>query len=464
MIKSNRIDAICAALTACAVLITVLFMNGQALGLKPANANPQYADRIFDESRVHTIDVVMPNFDELLENALDENYMLCDVVIDGEILYNVGIRTKGNNSLHLISKSDSERYSLKIKFNQYNDGMSYYGLDVMSLNTSFQDNSYLKDYMTYDMMRRMGVPSPLCSYVFVTVNGEDFGLYVAIEEMEESFARRNFGANHGNLYKPDYMRLEDENADVALRYIDDDFDSYSSIWREAKQNIGNEDKRRVIGALKILDSGIDLEGAVYTDMVMRYMAVQAFTVNLDSYLGRTGHNYYLYEENGRLMMLPWDYNLAYATYALGTKNPINDSTLFVNYPIHTPYSGDVMIERPMFHNLMKNDKYFNLYNTHFDSFISTYFESGYFSEKLQSTVEMIANYVQKDPTKFCSYENFLLAAGTFERFCLLRAESVRGQLDGTIPSTILEQEADKSTFIDASEVWIPNLGDLSDIQ
>ena len=48
----------------------------------------------------------------------------------------------------------------------------------MSLDSSFQDNSYLKNYMTYDMMSFMGVPSPLCSYVRVTVNGEDWGLFL----------------------------------------------------------------------------------------------------------------------------------------------------------------------------------------------------------------------------------------------------------------------------------------------
>ena len=41
-------------------------------------------------------------------------------------------------------------------------------------------------------------------------------------------------------------------------------------------------------------------------------------MNWDSYLGHTGHNYFLYEENGVLSILPWDYNLAFGTYALGT--------------------------------------------------------------------------------------------------------------------------------------------------
>ena len=464
MIKSNRINIICAILTFCTILITVLFINGETFGLKSTIANPPYATQLFDESKVHIIDIIMPNFDELLDNALDEEYMICDVVIDGEIVGNVGIRAKGNNSLHLTSKYDSLRYSFKIKFNEYSSGFSYQGLDVLSLNASFQDNTYMKDYMTYDMMRYIGIPSPLCSYVYLTVNGEDLGLYVAVEEIEMSFARRNFGTNHGNLYKPDYMSLNDENSDVALIYTNDEFENYNNIWREAKQKINAADKHRLINALKTLDSGTNLESAVDIDMVMRYMAIQAFTLNFDSYLGRTGHNYYLYEENGRLMMLPWDYNLAYATYALGIKNPINDSTMFVNFPIHTPYYGETMIKRPMFHNLMKHDDYFNLYNAHFDHFISTYFESGYFTNKLQSTVEMIAPYVQEDPTKFCSYDDFLLATDTFELLCLLRAESVREQLSGTIPSTILGQKTDKSAFIDASDVWIPNLGNLSDMQ
>ena len=76
---------------------------------------------------------------------------------------------------------------------QFLDGGNYYGLDKFSLDASFQDNSYLKTYMAYDMMAFMGVPAPLCSYTWVTVNGEDWGLFLAVEEPEEAFARRNFG-------------------------------------------------------------------------------------------------------------------------------------------------------------------------------------------------------------------------------------------------------------------------------
>ena len=78
--------------------------------------------------------------------------------------------------------------------------------------------------------------------------------------------------------------------------------------------------------------------------------------------------------------------------------------------------------------------------------------------------QLIAPYVEKDATAFCSYEDFLLGVDTIEKFCLLRAESVRGQLDGTIPSTIAAQAEDKSSFVDASSVWLPDMGEIADLK
>ena len=145
-------------------------------------------------------------------------------------------------------------------------------------------------------------------------------------------------------------------------------------------------------------------------------------------------------------------------------NPINDSTLYVNYPINTPASWDIMKNRPLYHNLMKNNEYYKQYYTYYDKLIAEYFESGYFKEFTNKTTELISPYVEKDPTAFCSYEDYLLAVDTIEKFCLLRAESVRGQLEGTIPSTIKEQEQNKNKFIDASEIWLPDMGEIEDLK
>ena len=464
MLKHRYTDIICITAAVAACVLAVLFLSAEQLGIRAASSAPEYSRRLFDDSYVHTLDIRIGDWDAFLAAATEEDYTECDVEIDGEVFSSVGLRAKGNNSLRLVNEYGLERYSLKIEFDHFQDGNTYYGLDKLSLDSSYQDNSYMKNYLAYDMMDYMGVPSPLCSYVWVTVNGEDWGLFLAVEEPEEAFARRNYGADHGKLYKPDYRSLEAENRDVALQYTTEDPVDYDNIFRNAKFDIDAEDQARLIGALKTLSEGTDLESAVNVDEVLRYFTVQVFVVNLDSYLGRTGHNYFLYEEDGIISMLPWDYNLAFATYSLGMPDPINDAELYVNYPIDTPASGEIMTNRPLYHNLMKNEEYFAKYHAYFDEFIREYFESGYFVKKTAETVKMISPYVKKDPTAFCSYEDYLTAVRTITDFCMLRAESVRGQLSGEIPSTIRGQQEDTESRVDASEVWLPDMGEIADLK
>ncbi len=463
MIGSKRIDLICILAMGMALLMTFLLMNGQKLGLKTMSSSPGYEKRIFDRTKVHTIDIWIEDWEDFLSTASREEYTPCTLLIDGEEFMNVGLRAKGNNSLRLTEKYGSRRYSLKVEFDHFQTG-SYYGLDKLSLDSSFQDNSYIKTWITFDMMEKMEIPTPLCSWVWVRVNGDDWGLFLAIEEPEEAFTRRNFGRNYGKLYKPDYKSLNAENADVHLRYTDDSFSSYDNIFQNAKFPINDEDKKRLIGALKILSTGENLESAVLVDEVLRYFTVQVFVVNLDSYLGKTGHNYFLYEKDGILSILPWDYNLAFATYSLGMPEPVNDATIYVNYPIHTPAAGEVMYKRPLYHNLMRNRDYFNKYLVYFDRLIKEYFESGYFEDFVRRTQEMIAPYVKRDPTAFCSYEDFLLGIETIRKFCMLRAESVRGQLSGQIPATIDGQAKDRSGFVDASQIQLEDMGEIEDLK
>ena len=464
MSTHKYIERICAVAALLTVILAVFFMNAEKFGIQPTSQAKEYETSLFDTSYVHTINIEMDDWDGFLDTCIDEEYTVCDITIDGETVSNVAIRGKGNTSLTQVASYGNDRYSFKIEFDHYDSTKTYYGLDKLSLNNIIQDNTYMKDYLTYQMMGYFGVNAPLCSYVWVTVNGEDWGLFLAVEEPEEAFARRNFGNDHGKLYKPDYRSLNAENADVALRYIDDNPDSYPGIFENAKFKVSEADQKRMIEALKTLSTGEKLETAVNVDEVLRYFTVQVFVMNWDSYLGHTGHNYFLYEENGILSILPWDYNLAFGTYALGMTDPVKDPNILINYPINTPAEGEVMLNRPLYHNLMKHDEYFARYHAYFDKLLSEYFESGRFAVTLRQTAKQIAPYVQKDPTAFCSYEDHQLAVDTLEEVCLLRAESIRGQLDGEIPATIRGQAENPDAKVDASVVKLTDLGDFEDLE
>lgn len=462
MIKHKYIDRIVLIFVILSLIITIGFMLPGHWGITPVYQLPAYASKLFDQSYVHTIDIQLDNPQNFFDQAQAKEYHVSSITIDGETFDMVGLRVKGNNSLELIDRYGSDRFSLKVEFDHYDSGYHYYGLDKFTLDCSFQDNAYLKNYITYDMMSFMGVPSPLTSYVWVTINQKDWGLFLAIEEPEEAFIRRNYGRNHGVLYKPGYTDVYAPNRDLALQYIDENIESYPNLFDNAKFKITEADKKRLIQSLKILDDNQNIEKTVNIDEVLRYFVVQVFVVNLDSYLGPTGHNYYLYEEDGMISMLPWDYNLAYGTYSLGMPNPSNDITRYVNFPINTPYTKEVMLNRPLYHHVMQHDEYFKQYHQYFQQLISEYFESGYFQNKVEDTIKMIDSYVQKDPTAFCSYQDYLLGVETFQEFCLLRSKSIRGQLEGQLPAN-LSQQNEESPRIDASHIRLEDMGEIADL-
>lgn len=247
--------------------------------------------------------------------------------------------------------------------------------------------------------------------------------------------------------------------DLSLIYSDDEYSSYSNIFGNAKTDITDEDKERLIASLKSLNENSDIENVVNVDEVIRYFVVHNFVCNFDSYTGSMIHNYYLYEEDGQLSMIPWDYNLAFGGFSAGGGGS-DSATQMVNYPIDTPVSGGTIDSRPMLAWIFADESYTELYHTYFDTFISEYFESGYFENLITETENLIASYVEQDPTKFCTYEEFETGVDTLKSFCLLRAESIRGQLDGTIPSTSDGQQEDDSALVDASSISLTDMGSM----
>ena len=133
----------------------------------------------------------------------------------------------------------------------------------------------------------------------------------------------------------------------------------------------------------------------------------------------------------------------------------------MNYPIDSPVSGGNTQERPMIAWIFENEEYTELYHAYFDEFITEYFENGYFEDMMDELSAMIAPYVEKDPTKFCTYEEFQTGISTLREFCLLRAGSIRGQLDGSIGITADTQKSE--ALIDVGELKISDMGSMGNM-
>ena len=531
MVTNKHINKIVVIIMAMAVVICVL--AGIVVGrsdkyAENANILMEYPSKLFDTNEVISVNIKMDEdeWNEMLKNAMAEEYYSCDVEICGTTFKNVAIRPKGNTSLSSVARDpDTDRYSFKLEFGHFMEGQTCFGLDKLILNNNYADATNMKEAIVYDMFNFIGAASPLYNYASISLNGEYKGVYLALEAVEESFLLRNYGTQNGELYKPESMgggggdRYKQEqgaksqqgpsggkpdhgdfnpqdkpdmegdtpgappqmpdmegfdpanmpsppegkagdghtgnNGGANLNYIDDNLDSYSVIWDGEITETTDGDRLRVVTALKNISEGTDIEKYLDVDNILKYMAVHTFAVNMDSLSGNMAHNYYLYEHDGKLNLFPWDYNLSFGGMSsMGRGGEDSDKgTEMVNDAIDTPFSGT-----DFFDTLLENEEYLEKYHEYLRKLMEEYVDGGRFEETYNRIGSQIDALVKEDPTAFYSYDEYKTACETLYKAVKLRAESIKGQLDGTIPSTDEEQKQDSAALIDGSEIDVSVMG------
>ena len=413
-----------------------------------------YENRIFDQEHIHLIDIKIKESDwkDLLNNPLSKTKYKISAEIDGIKFENISFKTKGNSSLNHIYNGPKEgpsanRYSFKINFSKYDKEQTYFGLDKLNLNNIYGDATYLNDYITYEMFRSIGIPTPLTSFIFLRINGIDFGLYLGVEEIENSFLKRN--NLEGNIYKPEQENGVDNGA--SLIYTNDNISNYSSIINNAQTTTNIDDHHRLIKSIEKLNKKEDLDNILDIEEIIKYFVVHNYVLSYDSYTGPSIHNYFLLENNSKLSILPWDYNLAFGKYNMG-----EDATFIINYGIDTPLYKAKEAERPLWNIIVTNEKYLNRYHELMNELLTDYLESGKLNEEIDKTYNLIKYYIENDPSAFYHKEEVRKATNTLKTFCTYRTKSIRLQLDGKLNTNTKKQNDIEK--INASNININDLG------
>lgn len=500
---------------------------------------PDYVTEVFGRDII-SIEIIADEADwqTMLDNAIDEEYIKADVVVNGTKFLNVGVRPKGNSSLAQVANSDSDRFSFRFQFDKYDKDQTCFGLDSFVVNNMYADNTYMKEYLSYELMKEIGVAAPLFGYASISVNGKNWGLYLAVERYSKSYKNRVFNTASGMLYnvktmeiagnqrgeqaepqwkgalspsdaqlpqtpvlpqnpqfvdagqippaqggiawpgfnpplnasdaaafpRPDALgnRMDAAFGNIggrtssggSLEYKDDNTASYSDIFDNVVGKGTESDFKRVVLALKALSEKRELEKYFDIDGVLRYLAAHTIVVNLDSYSSNMAQNYFIYEREGRLSILPWDYNLAWGGFQS------DNAASVINFPIDTPISGVSMSSRPLIDKLFSNAEYLARYHGYLQQLIDKCFADGRMEQQIIALDRLISDYVEKDPTAFCSYVEYKKAVDALITLANLRAQSIQGQLNGTIPSTAQGQGENADKLVPAGDLKLSDLGSM----
>lgn len=289
-------------------------------------------------------------------------WVKADVRLDGEEFKNVGIRYKGNLSFQSSSAAAPLFANFKLKLDQHDTKGTWDGQKTFNLHAGVVDTSKMREPLAYAIFRAANVPASRTTYAELTFTvpglyqNTSAGLFVMIEDINNRSLERVLPPGTGLLFKPEGFR-------GGLRSLGDNWSAYVAQMRPDRDATAHEQRRMMEFGNLISQTDVSLfrqKVGDYLDVdgFLRYVAVNAFIANTDSYLWG-GHNYYLYLDpaDDKFRFIPWDQDLS-----MGARGNMTADIL-------RPFSGD----HPLVYWLLDDPVVYARYRAIFHELTSTVF-------------------------------------------------------------------------------------------
>jgi spore coat protein CotH len=389
-------------------------------------AYSQTGDKLFDGSMVHEIKLNSTN-SSIVKDLMNKhsNYLFSEgtktyyevqISIDGTILADsVGLRMKGETS---FTETPGEKKPFKIDINKFSVDQEYDGLKKFNLHNAQADASMLRDKLSYDLFREMGMNAPRVSFAKVYLNDEYWGVYSVVEQVDKTYLKENFGNKDGNLYKSlSSGAVNFENMELKTNEIENDFSNLDLL----------KDKIENTTDVMFEDT---LRKYLNVDAYITSLAIDVLILDVDKYW-QVGKNFYLYDNTstGKFEWIPWDYNLAMNYFFDG----FNYDPNYKEFVDNNFFESKTLIRRIMANENLKNQYLRNL------CMLKEYFNTTTLYDKIDKLKTLIEADVLLDTKKPYSNSEFQGNIETSDYFDFSLPNAVPG-----IKQFIL----DRSAFLD----------------
>ncbi|MFQ5504229.1 MAG: CotH kinase family protein [Planctomycetota bacterium] len=323
-----------------------------AVGLS-AMATGQRPD-LYDESVLRTLKLEFKQTDwwtRLAKNYASEVFIKGDLEVDGVTYRDVGVRFRGHSSYRNIPVG-SRKKPFKIAVDEFVPGQRLYGYKTINLNNGYSDPTLVRELVSYRIIRQF-IPTVKASYAKLVINGENFGVYVNVQQVNKDLLREWFRDEDGNRYLAE-RSAPVKHEDTALTWLGTrDPAPYQkayvlksppslSAWTDLIDMIYTLNKSRNLP--------VDLPKVLDVDNALWFLAVLHVLPSLDSYIGFNVRNYYLYDDpfHGRFTLLPWDMNSSFGTVAdnLSVAQLETLSPFFVQWNTNRPLASRLLLGEP----------------------------------------------------------------------------------------------------------------------
>jgi spore coat protein CotH len=248
-----------------------------------------------------------------------------DLLLNGVELKDAGLRYKGNNSFVPPTADKPFSTNLKVKTDLFGGKADWNGVETLNFNFGARDPSLMREALAYAIFREAGVPASRTAYAEITFTvpglheNAKAGVFTVVENVNKQFLKRTLPPGTGLLMKPEGTR-------GGILSLGPSWASYLPVYRPEREATPHEQQRVIEFAGLVSQPEVALfreKIGTYLDVdeFLRFVAVNLFIVNGDSYISGN-HNYYLYldPKDDKFRFIPWDQDLSMAGQQRGQNN------------------------------------------------------------------------------------------------------------------------------------------------
>ena len=359
-----------------------------------------------------------------------------DLIVDGKVYPGVGVHFRGTSSYFTV-RSDKKSFNIAVDYGK--DGQRLYGYKTLNLLNGHVDASFLREVL-YNRIARDYVPAMKTNLVKLVINGENWGVYINLQQYNKDFLAEQFGTKGGVRWKVGPGR------GGALIYAGDDPAAYQETYQLKTNNV-EAPWEGLIALCKMLDETTsdaelteNLPSLLNIDQVLWQLAVSNVFMDDDGYIHKGG-DYAIYQDvTGRFHLIPHDNNESLRFGREGRGGPGGGgpggwSWGDLENGMASPVAHEGNAARPLIHRLLSNPEWRARYLAHVRTVVDERLDWEVLGPIVNEYQELIDAEVQQDDKKLYGYEDFATRTpADLERFVTQRREYLRNHPELNKPS------------------------------
>jgi len=288
------------------------------------------------------------------------------------------------------------------------------GYDNLNLNCAFEDHSFMREVVYYDISRGFA-PALKGNFVDLYINGQYWGPYNNIQQIEGTYIKEWFRDNDGTRWRavapddapptggggPGGGGIDPSRfgAGVStLNYNGPDSTDYNLTYTLKKTEKENPWTDLIEVCDLLNNTAIDelyqvLNPVLDIDRTLWILAQEIVASDDDGYFFKGGMDYYVYWDNdtGRLMPLEVDGN----------------SVMAASHLDWSPFYREDDDRWPLINRLLQNSEVRQRYLAHLRTVLSDHFVEAKVHARIDEFAAILDQRVQDDPKKIYTYNQFI---------------------------------------------------------